>query len=217
MKKWLLVALLAVVVYGEGEPTGPLNSINQWRDTIWVDSTSVVWSDIFWQDNGGEKCLLVTLDDTSQAGVADDSASIKLELYQVFADNAQYRRDFKNAWVLPSRAFPDSTSWPYSSSFALFDSLDILDMDSTAMWVRTATPVIKRYGNRIDTLGYYYDTQLDSAVTDGSKAYAYVPIVPDASPGLAFKITGLARGAKATSVQCVLTMWQILSEKVSEK
>jgi hypothetical protein len=179
---FLLALLLYNTAQGAAKTSPPYNSKIAFIDTIRVDSTNVYYSDIFWQDNGAEKMLLIEADDDSSAGFADDSAAVKIELLQVarFLPNSD-----RYVVMLPSHAHPDST-YP-SLNFVLYDSLDIADMDTAAVWSRTAVPTKNLLG---DTTGYTYNDVIGSAAT-GYGAFAYAGYTPDYSPGLVLKVTGL--------------------------
>jgi hypothetical protein len=155
------------------------------EDVVYIDGTETVYSPIFWQATGGVKSLLLQASDDSTAGFASDSACASVELMQVF-DNGT-----GNVIVLPSRAHPDSTGWPYGADFMLYDSLDIADMDTASYWSRVALP---SQNANDDTVGTYYNDSLN-AVGTAPGAFSYIPIVPDYSPGLVLKFTGKANNS----------------------
>ena len=192
MKKLLLVLLLASVVMGVTRK--PYNSHILLTDTVLVDSTEVEYTQIFWQDNGAEKSLLIEAYDDSTVGIASDSASVKIEVYQAF------NRGIKNQGevvILPSHAHPDSTTYPFGSSFILYDSLEVKEMDSTAVWAKTSVPLLDVRG---DTVGLDFQDGLDSLQTSGFGAFEYTTVgPPDFSPGLVLKITGLSSNLKRGS------------------
>jgi hypothetical protein len=199
MKRYLAILVAAGLAYAGGPSTAgyqqPYNS-QVWIDTVVVSSTNTAYSDVFWQDNGSEKMLVVEAMDTTAAGFAADSACVSIRLQQV----APIGTSRKDVVVLSSHAHPDSTSYPGSSVFYLWDSLNIRTMmDTTAAWVRHAVPLTNRQG---DTVDYTFSERvLDSTVTAtrGYGAFVYTSVPPDYSPGLRLRLTGKACNKKTTA------------------
>ena len=208
----ILIAFASVMArYPAPTQNKPRNSSVKFVDTLYIDSTESKWTDVFWQDFGAQKILFIQADDTSEGNFGGDSAAVKIELYQAFP---RYKNQ-KDVVLLQSRACPDSTSWPYSGEFVIDDSLDVLEMDTTCLYAFTAVADTLPTG---DTVGYYYTTVIDSAVTDSAEYIAckHYLLTPDASPGIAFKVTGKASNKVAGSgTMWVLTVYQIDGEPVS--
>jgi hypothetical protein len=184
--------------------SGPYNT-TVFTDTVILDGTETEYMSMHLQDNGGMKTLIIEARDDSTAGFANDSCCASVELLQGF--NAGNSR---NVFLFPSRAHPDSTTWPYGSAFSLDDSLHIAEMCTTCAWVRTATPRVA-FG---DTVGWNYNQELDSAIS-GYGALIYYPISPDFSPFLTVKLTGKANNLKRGS-RWVLRVVQEDGIKVSK-
>jgi len=209
MKKVLLTVLLAALAVSAGRaPSRPAYNTRHFYDTLYVASTADTFSQVFWQDAGMEKTLLIEMNDTSVAGFDSDSCAFKLELYQAWQTQPE-----STIILLPSRANPDSTGWPYSSDFVLFDSLDIADMDTVSTYRRVAIPSTDLSG---DTTGYYYKTGIDTLISVSAQiaAFAYVPIAPDASAGVAVKITGKASNKKGAGSRIILKWFQVKGQPV---
>jgi len=180
---FLIILMCVDVSYARRRRTPLINNSRIAReDVVYVDSLDVVYSPIFWQADGGVKSLLLQANDTTSAGFAGDSCVVSVELFQVFDYGAGH------VVLLKSRAHPDSVTFPYGSDFVLFDSLNILAMDTTSYWTKVSIPNINING---DTAGVYYNDSLN-AVATAPYAFTYLPIVPDYSPGLVLKFTGLA-------------------------
>lgn len=208
------VLAVALTVSAQTRPTGsryltPGNAERVYSDTLYIDSTETEYSEIFWQAAGGEKILMIDAQDTSSAGFASDSASVSIELMQVFHDPANASKVF----MTRSRAQPDSATWAYSDSFFISASLAIATFDTTAYWTRTATPLRNPQG---DTTGYTYGSALSAAATGTSrKAITYRPLVPDASPGICFKVKGLAGNNKGgAGSRWILSIYQVSGQPV---
>lgn len=207
MKKITVIVLMLMVCVTFAQRRSdrdqiPSNITMVMRDTLRVDGTEALWSKLFWQAKGAEKTLQVIFDDTTSAGVASDSAAVKIEMFQVW----NTPNDNRKVTILASRANPDSTSWPYSSNFVMVDSLDILSMDSAAVWDRLQIPIRSANG---DTTGYTWGDDLDSVYTGGYVGSAYYPVVPDASPGIIFKVTGKASNKVGSYSRLILKLFQI--------
>jgi hypothetical protein len=216
MKRTVLFILAAVSLLA-ARPAGskdivPANSERYYSDTLYIDSTETEYSDIFWQVGGGEKVLLVDAADTNAAGFASDSATVSIELMQVFGDPANMSKVF----MLRSRAQPDSTLWAYSDSFFISASLAIATFDTLAYWSRTATTLSDLGAAAVS--GYTYGAALSAAVTTGRHACIYRPLVPDASPGICFKIKGAAGNAKrGAGSRWILSIYQVSGQPVTVK
>lgn len=189
----LLIAACAVFAVSSRSDYKPYNSHVIFEDSVWIDSTEVKTMEVFWQDNYAQKAVLVEARDDSSDGFASDSYSVKIEVYQDFPltndISGKYNR-FPYFVHLPSRAHPDSSTYPYGTDFILFDSLDILDMDTLAVYVRDSIPVTNSYG---DTVDWAFGDSLKTAQESGFGAFAYQCVSFDYTPGLSFKITGLTR------------------------
>jgi hypothetical protein len=206
MRALFVVLLLCVIAQAQVVP--PYNT-NLMVDTVWVKSTGSVFSQVFWQDAGANKAVSITMDDTSAAARANDSAAISVELKQVFATQTGSKR--KYAYVMPSLAHPDSTTWPGGSGgYFLWDSLDVLDMDTLAVYHRERVPEVKLS----DTVGWYYNRDIDSLVPAAERMpLSYRAFSADPSPGIAFKVTGKDSNKKSSFVRVIINYWQIRETK----
>lgn len=209
MKKLIVISVLfvAMLVWGQTQPI--LNTRIAMQDTVYVDSTSTVYSEIFWQTEGEYKTLLIEAYDDSTAGITDDSACIKIELLQAFNIGT------KHIVLKSSHAYPDCTSYAYSDSFLLYDSLSIQDMDTTSMFIRNALYKTNPVG---DTIMKYYGVEIDSMEVVTPLAYSYRHITPDYSPGLVLKITGLTPNlARGTGSRWIFRWYQQKGQPVYNK
>jgi hypothetical protein len=200
MKRGLAVLLMLAGAAMARRSVEPLNTLI-WVDTLTIDSTETEWTDVYWQDNGAEKTLVVEAWNDSGTGFASDSACVGITLYQVF-----HLPGANSVVRLGSRAHPDSSTYPFgSAAFSLFDSLDIADMDTTALISRTAVPQVS---SRDDTVGYYYTNTFGSAAT-ATGAWAYISFAPDFSPGLVLQVTGKAsNGIRGAGSKWVFRWYQ---------
>jgi len=191
----LLCAAVAMGAAGRRYSYTPYNSRYVFEDSVFIDSTVTVTMPIFWQDNGEQKFILLEARDDSSTGFASDSFSVKIEARQVFPLNNRIGdyNSFPYAVDLASKAHPDSTGYPYSSDFILFDSLDILDMDTACVYARNLIPATNSAG---DTVDWVHGDTLLTLQTSGFGAFEYVAVPFDYSPGLTLKITGLLRNLK---------------------
>jgi hypothetical protein len=184
MKKLLLILLLSVIAYGKST-VPPVNSSIVRSDTIIVSRDSVRYTPILYKMNRGmHKAVKITMNDTTNAGFASDTGAIRVEVYQAFNNF----KDPSKVDIFPSRAHPDS-SHPGGTDFRLYDSLDIADMDTSAEWVLSVGGA--RVSASGDTLQLWYSESLDSVITAPLGAKSYMFLVPDYSPGLLLKVTGL--------------------------
>jgi hypothetical protein len=174
----------------------PYNTIVQ-IDTILLDGNETEYTALFSQDNGGAKSLLLEVMDDNSAGFASDSACARIELLQAFGLG-----DDKHVAVMPSRAHPDSTGWPYGVSFVINDSLRIAEMCTTCTWVQVASPKTL-FG---DTVDWEYGGDIGSTVQTFGAMY-YVPITPDFSPFMVLKFTGRANNAKRGAGSRWIVRW----------
>lgn len=202
----LILALFTILFARDSRPRTPIveNSRLVHIDSIYVEETDTVWTDIFWQAAGEYKSILIEANDDSTAGTASDSACAQVTLWQVWDIGKS------GVIVLPSRAHPDSTTWPNGSDFIISDSLDILSMEDSALWARghlpytTGTDSTSTGGDTIDVAGYYNNV-LDS-IYGGTQpgGYAYYMLSPDYSPGLVLRFVGRISNLTAGS------RWRIL-------
>lgn len=205
--RWLMVVLVCAVAAMARYTAKPTSTL-LWVDTLVIDSTETEWTDIYWQDNGAEKTLVIEAQNDSATGFADDSACVLVQLYQVFHGPSN------NVIRLPSRAHPDSSTYPFGSAFNVFDSLDIGDMDTTALIARTGVPELSSRG---DTVGYYTNDSFGSAAT-ATGAWAYISFAPDFSPGITLKVTGKAsNGKRGVGSRWVFRWYQSLGAAVNTK
>jgi len=175
---------------------GPYNTVVA-VDTIYLDSTETEYTTMYLQDNGGAKSLVLEVFDDSTAGFASDSAAASIELLQGFGLG-----DDKHVALMPSRAHPDSTTWPYGGDFVIDDSLDVADMCTTCVWQRVATPKTL-FG---DTVDWDYTQDVSSTVSTFGAMY-YLPITPDFSPFMVLKLTGKASNLKRGSGSRWIVRW----------
>ena len=192
-----IIVLLSLVSVTMAQVYFPSKTYRQY-DTIWIKGTEVKYSKIFAQDIVGEKSIIVSFNDTSAAGIPDDSAAMKVELMQAFNRDAD--GSGKAFWLFNSHANPDSTSGIGSSNFALWDSLDVLDMDSTANRILKRQAVKSPSG---DTVRWTYNNRLDSVASPKIPA-AYRSVAPDYSNGFVLKLTGHNRNKKASYVRVLV-------------
>jgi hypothetical protein len=218
MRFWVSVAMLFAGVFASRLCAAPLYTETPrntvvWTDTIRVDSLAAYWSDVWWQDDGGEKMLIIEAQDTAAAGFANDSACVRIELYQVQpSDN---RKDF---FIMKSRAHPDSSTYPFGSRFLVADSLNIKSMDSAAVYLRGTAPILRYAGK--DTTGYKFTDAVSSNITAarGSGAFAYFAFATDPTPGVVLRVTGLATNAKrGTGSRWVFRWVQVAGNPVRTK
>ena len=183
MKQLLLIALISVLAYSQDAYQITPNSKLYQRDTLIVSRDSVRYTKIFFQNDGMEKTIKITVDDTTIAGFASDTFAATYELYQTFGDWEE--KDWVD--IFPSRAHPDS-SYPGGTDYALFDSLHIANMDTATQYQLA----VKKYktGAGGDTLSSIYGKTLDSLMAAPIGAKVYLSIAPDYSPGLLIKCSG---------------------------
>lgn len=170
--------------YTNNQPTNIKNFV---IDTLYIRDTEAKFSKIFWQPDGGVKSLLLSLDDTLAAGFANDSCKISVELMQIF-----YMTD-KNVIVLPSKAHPDSLTYPGGKSWFLWSALEAKTIDTAALYLRGVT-------------GTGYTDKIGAATTPRA-AYVYMQIAPDFSPGICLRITGLNGNAKRATGSRIIIRW----------
>lgn len=207
---FVLLAVSVALAWSQRSTPTPYNTL-VWTDTLRIDSTETEYTQIFWQDNGGEKCLLVEGLDTATAGFASDSACVGITLYQVFniAGGVVVK--------LNSKAHPDSTTYPGSSVWPLWDSLNVATMCDTS-----AARVMRRNAVKYSRLGtgdtaQVYGDDLSSNLT-GYGGFAYIGLAPDASPGISLKVVGKATNAKRGSgSRWVFRLYQINGQPVRTK
>ena len=198
--KALVIALACVsVVFARGGSRfdyAPFNTRYVFEDSCNIDSTDTVWMPMFWQDNGKEKFFLFEARDDSSDGFDSDSFSVKIDAYSVFNLNNRIGdyNSFPYMVRLPSQGHPDSTSFPYSSEYILYDSLDILDMDTACVYARNLIPVLNSTG---DTVDWSYGDSLSTLQTSGFGAFSYLQADFDYTPGLMLRIVGLTRNLKS--------------------
>lgn len=210
MRRTLTAVLLAgVVAWAQRYTPTPYNTL-VWTDTLRIDSTETEYTQIFWQDNGMEKVLLVEGSDTASAGFGSDSACVGLTLYQVFPLSPSV------VARLNSRAHPDSTTYPGGSSWSLKDSLDIKSMADTSSCVLARSAVKRAVVGTGDTTRTYGD-DFGSAQT-GYGGFWYVGIAPDASPGVTLRVIGKANNAKrGAGSRWVFRLYQVNGQPVRSK
>jgi hypothetical protein len=92
------------------------------------------------------------------------------------------------------------------------DSVDVAEMDTTAMWDRIAIPDTRPNG---DTIGYNYGYSLDSINTDDERPFDYFPVVPDASPGVLFRMYGKAANKKGSAVRIIIWFFMMRGQPVA--
>lgn len=183
---------------------GQINTLNTY--VLFDDSTKIVGTETkylkaFPQDLTSAMSLLIEARDDT-AGYANDSISLRISLEQVFP----YTKRSVDYYVsIPSRSNPDSTAWPGSSSFKLFDSLTIAQMCTTCVYSRNKVGLSTVAGA---TQKYYYGDSLVTLQTSGFGAFTYVPINNlSFSPSSVIKVTGLPNNNKSASgvtVRCII-------------
>jgi hypothetical protein len=189
MKSLLLFMLCAVYCVGEVVSIGgnSPNSFMFWNDSCRIDSTETKYLRVLANDAYANKTLLIEARDDSSAGFASDSACVKIEIVQVWPIN---RGNIEYFVELNSRAHPDS-SYPGGSDYVLFDSLDILSMDTVCVYKRNRVTITNPSGN-----SSYAGDSLKTLQTSGFGAFVYTCLPPDASPAGVFKFTGTSKNEK---------------------
>lgn len=189
MRFTVLIAILTLIFTLSARDYKGAAAMNNTRlvynDTIRVDSLSAVWTQAFAIDQGVNLILELEADDDSTAGFADDSACVSVELYQAIPET----RDNIGYWKLyKSKNDPDST-YP-GTDFFLFDSLDITDMDTAAVFFRDTTSFTQRSGG--GKIMVYGDSVVTADTLSKFTALEYLAFTPDLTPALALKFTGLS-------------------------
>lgn len=185
----VFIVCMIFMAFGAIKTRFPSNSMLALVDTITLDSTEVKYSKAFWFSDGGKASLLLECEDTSAVGNANDSASARVEITQGFN-----LRD--SVFVMLGSHATDSILW---------DSLDILDMDTNAVYVRQHSP----YTVFGDTIGWYYLDNIDSMVTDTARygAFDYAYVTADFSPAVFVKLTGNKRNKVGGSGSIWILRW----------
>jgi hypothetical protein len=185
-----VVVVLAAVCFSKPMSTaGPmLNSDWVFVDSMRIDGTETKTTKAFGIDKGAQLSLLIEARDDSSSGFADDSASVQVKLYQVWPVSVGSREYFVR---LNSKAHPDST-YP-GADWILFDSLDILDMDTASYYHRDVT--IDSTGNR-GKVRVWGDSLVTADSVGVVGAVEYIDFAPDFSPALMLQLTGNLRNAK---------------------
>lgn len=206
------VALMILVVFMTREAStapdavvrgNPINSQLIWEDSTRIDSTETKIMKAVWQDGYAQKAILIEARDDSTAGLISDSACVRISVLQLFPFNGLTGNTIGQFFVaLNSRANPDSTTKMGSSVFNLFDSLNILSMDTAAVYKRGQTT-----GATFGGTGWMPNDTLKTlqTVAKGYGAFAYTALPFDFSPAIAFKLKGCASNHKGG----VGSMWKI--------
>jgi hypothetical protein len=193
---FVVLACFAVAAQPSVSKGDPTNALTTWEDSCRIDSTEGKWLTVPWIDNFTNKALLIEARDDSAAGFAEDSASVSIKLYQAFS----ITRDNKKFWaVLPSHAHPDSGY--LSNGWSLYDSLNILDMDTANIYARNADTIKSFSGN---VKGLSWGDSILTLQESGFGAFRYVSLSPDFSHGLALYIKGNIANAR----KGVGSMWK---------
>lgn len=197
----MLLLMLAASSFGYRRSVNMRNTDIIFEDSTRVDSTETVAMMAFGIDHGADFTVLIEARDDSSAGFSADSASVSMKVYQVWPVAVEDEFYFVR---LESRAHPDSTTSLLSGgpSFTLFDSLDILEMDTASGYFRDY--VGNTAGNR-DEARHYGDSLVTLDTLSNFGAMAYTTFVPDVSPALQFEFTGTS----GNKVEGVGSMWKV--------
>ena len=190
-----------------------LNSNIIFDDSTYVTGTATVAMKVCWQDVWSNKAILIEARDTLATDFAHDSAAVKVTVYQVFPFTApRYGND--EFAVLNSRANPDSTTKYGSSSFTLWDSLDIHQMDTACVYARNRLVLTMTGGAPGTSAG----DSLKTLQTTGYGAFAYTALPLDFSPAFVLKLKGLStnRTGKATKWHVRVYALRGIPQKVSQ-
>lgn len=195
VKSFSAMFLLAAFCFGQNNSPitrpNPENSYMYWQDSCTVTGTAAVTLRAAWQDNVGNKAIVIQYvsDDSLYA---NDSAAVSVTAYQVFPATFGTTDAFIR---LNSRANPDSTSKLGSSVFTLFDNLSIATMDTACVYSRNKVLNNQTWGSK----GIYPGDSLKTLFTVTPGAFAYTALPFDFSPAIALKLTGLAGNRKGAA------------------
>lgn len=188
MKSCFVFALLALAAFAAVSGNNPANT-SVWEDSLRIVGTGSDTTCVIWVDKLAEKVLLIEGNDSTSAGFASDSASVDVRVMQVWPITAKGTNNY--FVVLNSHANPDSTSGNGSSSWKIFTALSVPTMDTANVFVRNRVSVDQR--------SIPGDSILAKSTLSNFGAFAYARISPDASPAIAFILTGTAGNKKAAA------------------
>ena len=209
----LLMALSVIAQIGApAQRSTMLNSNIIFDDSTYVLGTATVAMKVCWQDNWANKAILIEARDTSATGFATDSAAVRVTAYQVFPFTSSPGKEVFAA--LNSRANPDSTTKYGSSVFNLFDSLDILSMDTACVYLRNRSTLTMTGGAPGTSAG----DSLKTLQTTGYGAFAYIALPFDFSPAFVLKLSGRASNRKAKPTKWHVRVYALrgLPQKVQQ-
>lgn len=204
-----LLLLLVVSVFAQKSTPYMDNSRLIMQDTLYIDSTETEYSKFVWLDRGANNVLLIEGADDSTSGFASDSAIVSLTLMQGFPVS------YSRVAILNSKAHQDSTDWPGSSVNKITDSLRVSSMcDTSGLFKRDSQYVeIKRNDS-----SYVFMDHISGSRATGYGGFTYFPLIPDWSPFVSVKVTGLTGNMKrGTGSRWVLRVYSLDGTIVKSK
>lgn len=207
-----IIVLLAVVASVSAALRGgyPQNSMIVWEDSLRLDSTETKRMTAAWTDNGAQLALLVEARNDSTVGLASDSASAQIKLFQLFP----VRKGDAHYFVrLNSRAHPDSTTSLLAggTDFVLWDSLHVASMDTQSVYLRNKVLGSAKLNRPFE----YGDSLKTLQATSVFGGFAYKTFAIDYSPAIELEVTGnLANGKRGVGSVWKFRLFQLGGTKV---
>jgi len=214
LRSLLFIVVLFAMVQGRAlRNAGEMsNSSYAPVDSFAIDSADVVYSRAFALDNGTYKTLMVEMRDDSSAGFASDRGAVSIEFMQLLPVDRNNNKYFS---VLRSKADTTNGSYPAGGAYMLFDSLDIVDMDTASMRYRDV--VIDSAWNK-PRGKMYGDSILVVDTTGNFGAVDYISFTPDFTPTGCFRVTGLKGSlAAGDGVHVLLYLARMEADLVRQK